>query len=74
MVLWLLVGQLAVPEYLLEEGIRNRLASHALVEDLAEQRRVARGSKAHTIEPRLLRTRSFLPFDPREACGEEAST
>ena len=29
---WLLVGLLAVPEYLLEEGIWNRLASHALVE------------------------------------------
>ena len=34
---WLLVGQLAVAEYLLEEGIRNRLASHALVEELAHR-------------------------------------
>ena len=35
---WLLVGQLAVPEYLLEERIRNRLqASHALVEELAHR-------------------------------------
>ena len=24
------------------------------------------------IEPRLLRTRFFLPFGPREPCGEEA--
>ena len=71
-VLWLLLGLLAVPEYLLEEEIWNRLASHALVEELAHSRRVARGSKAHTIEPLLLRTRLFLHFGPREACGEEA--
>ena len=37
MVLWLLVGLLAVPEYLLEEGIWNSLASHALVEELAHR-------------------------------------
>ena len=35
---WLLLGQLAVPEYLLEEGIWNRLASHALLEELAHRR------------------------------------
>ena len=34
---WLLVGQLAVNEYLLEETIRNRLASHTLVEELAHR-------------------------------------
>ena len=33
---WLLLG-LVVPEYLLEEGIWNRLASHALVEELANR-------------------------------------
>ena len=36
-VLWLLLGLLAVPEYLLEKGIWNRLASHALVEELAHR-------------------------------------
>ena len=33
---WLLLGLLAVPEYLLEEGIWNRM-SHALVEELAHR-------------------------------------
>ena len=36
-VLWLLLGLLAVPEYLLEEEVWNRLASHALLEKLAHR-------------------------------------
>ena len=34
---WLLLRMLAVSEYLLEEGIWNRLASHALIEELAHR-------------------------------------
>ena len=72
---WLLLGLLAVPEYLLEEGIWNRLASHALVEELAHKGGLQEVViKAHKIEPRLLRDCLFLHFGPRQICGEEALT
>ena len=49
---WLLVGQLAVPEYLLEDGIWNRLASHSLVEELAHRGGLQEIVRLHMIEPR----------------------